>query len=150
MASPDATSRPPPSNPGPRATGVPSLTPTGRSKSFLRSLTRQEYPDDAFVGEEFGAYGHGRWRWIINAIDGTASLLAGEPEWSTLIAVEGSGRITMGMVSAPALGRRWCASPGSGSGTGPCPSRPAAPTHGLKLQAHTALITAWPAAAARP
>ncbi|MFG2025706.1 inositol monophosphatase family protein [Streptomyces sp. NPDC048825] len=60
----------------------------------LRSLIRQEYPDDAFIGEAFGAHGHGRRRWIIDAIDGTASFLAGEPEWSTLIAVEEDGRVS--------------------------------------------------------
>ncbi|MET9792924.1 inositol monophosphatase family protein [Streptomyces canus] len=78
-------------------------------------MIRQEHPDDAFLDEEFGAHGHGRRRWIIDAIDGTASFVANEPEGSTLIAVEEDGRVTLGMVSAPALGRRWWARLDSGS-----------------------------------
>ncbi|WP_344399998.1 inositol monophosphatase family protein [Streptomyces longisporus] len=84
----------------------------------LRCLIRQEHPDDAFIGEEFGVHGHGRRRWIIDAMHGTASFLAGEPEWSTLIAVEEDGRITLGIASAPAAGRRWWVGPDSGPGPG--------------------------------
>lgn len=114
----------------------------------LRSLIRREHPDDTFIGEEFGADGHGRRRWIIDAIDGTASFLAGEPEWSTLIAIEEDGRITLGMVSAPALGRRWWARPDSGSWTGPCSSNSDATTHRLALteggSPQNAAIGIWP------
>jgi histidinol-phosphatase len=125
------------------------VTDTDREiEIVLRTLIRQECPDDAFIGEEFGAHGHGRRRWIIDAIDGTASFLAGEPEWSTLIAVEEDGRVTLGTVSAPALGRRWWARPGSGSWTGPCPSKSGAPAHRLVLteggSARNAAVGIWP------
>ncbi|MCI3276648.1 inositol monophosphatase family protein [Streptomyces cylindrosporus] len=125
------------------------VTDADREIEFvLRSLIRQECPGDAFIGEEFGALGHGRRRWIIDAIDGTASFIAGEPEWSTLIALEEDGRITLGMVSAPALGRRWWARPDSGSWTGSCPSNPDTPAHRLALtegpSAQNAAIGIWP------
>jgi len=113
--------------------GIPVTDADREIETVLRSLIHQAYPDDAFIGEEFGSHGHGRRRWIIDAIDGTASFLAGEPEWSTLIAVEEDGRITLGMVTAPALGRRWWARPDSGSWTGPCPSNSAAPAHRLTI-----------------
>ena len=61
--------------------------------------------------------GAGRRRWIIDAIDGTASFLAGEPEWSTLIALEENGTAVLGLVTAPALRRRWWAARGSGAWT---------------------------------
>ena len=83
----------------------------------LRSHLRRHRPDDALLGEEFGAAGHGRRRWIIDAIDGTASFLAGEPEWSTLIALEEQGTVLLGMVAAPALQRRWWASLDDGAWT---------------------------------
>lgn len=83
----------------------------------LRARIQLECPGDAVLGEEFGNSGVGLRRWIIDAIDGTASFLAGEPEWSTLIALEESGAITLGLVSAPALGRRWWAGRGTGSWT---------------------------------
>lgn len=83
----------------------------------LRSQVRRHRPDDALLGEEFGAAGHSRRRWIIDAIDGTASFLAGEPEWSTLIALEEQGTAQLGVVSAPTLRRRWWAARGIGAWT---------------------------------
>ncbi|MFC4468719.1 inositol monophosphatase family protein [Streptomyces xiangluensis] len=76
-----------------KSDGSPVTDADREIEIVLRSLIRYEYPDDAFIGEEFGAHGHGRRRWITDAIDGTASFLAGEPEWSTLIAVEEDGRV---------------------------------------------------------
>ncbi|MGW2855119.1 inositol monophosphatase family protein [Streptomyces sp. NPDC001215] len=60
---------------------------------------------------------------MVDGTDGTASYLAGEPEWSTLVAVEEDGGIALGMVSAPTPGRRWWAAPDAGAWAGPCPSR---------------------------
>lgn len=83
----------------------------------LRARIQAERPGDAVLGEEFGSTGTSRRRWIIDAIDGTASFLAGEPEWSTLIALEEQGTVTLGLVSAPALHRRWWAGRGTGAWT---------------------------------
>lgn len=83
----------------------------------LRALIQRERPADAVLGEEFGASGAGRRRWIIDAVDGTASFLAREPEFSTLIALEESGAISLGLVSAPALQRRWWAERPTGAWT---------------------------------
>lgn len=131
-----------------KSDGSPVTDADREIEIVLRTLIRRECPDDAFIGEEFGAHGHGRRRWIIDAIDGTASFLAGEPEWSTLIAVEEDGRVTLGMVSAPALGRRWWARPDSGSWAGPCPSKSGAPAHRLVLaeggSARKAAVGIWP------
>ncbi|MFE2963912.1 inositol monophosphatase family protein [Streptomyces sp. NPDC059340] len=114
----------------------------------LRTSIRAEHPGDAFVGEEFGAHGRSSRRWIIDAIDGTTSFLAGEPEWSTLIALEEHGAVTMGMVSAPALGRRWWAAPGGAAWMGSSPSDPSAPPRQLPLMAggnaKDAAIGIWP------
>lgn len=81
----------------------------------LRNVIQRERPDDGVLGEEFGAAGCGQRRWIIDAIDGTASFLAGEPEWSTLIALEERGTVALGLVTAPALRRRWWAARGTGA-----------------------------------
>lgn len=114
----------------------------------LRAAIRAEHPGDAFVGEEFGAHGRGSRRWIIDAIDGTASFVAGEPEWSTHIALEEDGTVTLGMVSAPALGHRWWATPGTGAWTGPCAADPSTPPRRLTLTAgedpKEAAIGIWP------
>src|SRR5438045_60635 len=67
--------------------------------------------DDAIIGEEFGARGGAERRWIIDPIDATKNFIRGIPVFATLIALENE----IGVVSAPALGRRWWASRGDGA-----------------------------------
>lgn len=74
-------------------------------------------PDDAIVGEEFGSSGKGERKWIIDPIDGTANFVRGVPVWATLIALSIDGKPTVSVVSAPALGARWWAAPGTGAHT---------------------------------
>jgi histidinol-phosphatase len=82
-----------------------------------RSLSRAR-SRDAVVGEEFGATGHGPRRWVIDPIDGTKSYLRGVPVWATLIGLMVEDEVVAGVVSAPALGRRWWAARGSGAWCG--------------------------------
>ena len=70
------------------------------------------------LGEEEGAVGSGRRRWIIDPIDGTRNYSRGVPVWATLIALEEDGRVVLGVVSAPALHRRWWAERGGGAHAG--------------------------------
>ena len=74
-------------------------------------------PEDAVVGEEFGAGGAGdaTRRWILDPIDGTKNYVRRIPVFATLVALEDAGDITVGVVSAPALGRRWWAVRGDGA-----------------------------------
>ncbi len=76
-------------------------------------------PDEPVIGEELGGRGAAARRWIVDPIDGTANFVAGRAEWSTLLAVEADGEIVTGMISAPALGRRWWATRAAGAWTGP-------------------------------
>jgi histidinol-phosphatase len=98
----------------------PDLTPvTDADKSaeeLLRGLLVANRPDDAVVGEEFGgtAVFEGR-QWVLDPIDGTKNFVRGVPVWSTLIALLQDGVPTVGVVSAPALSRRWWASSGEGA-----------------------------------
>jgi histidinol-phosphatase len=66
------------------------------------------------LGEEEGDDG-GRVRWILDPIDGTRNYARGIPVWATLIALEDEGTVRLGVVSAPALGRRWWAERDSGA-----------------------------------
>jgi histidinol-phosphatase len=81
-------------------------------------------PGDAVLGEEQGqlagaagdsAVESGNRRWILDPIDGTKNFVRGVPVWATLLALETAGEIVVGVVSAPALGRRWWASRGGGA-----------------------------------
>jgi histidinol-phosphatase len=69
-------------------------------------------PDDGLFGEEHGAVGNSEspWRWVIDPIDGTSNFVRGIPVWATLIALthRDNGPL-VGVVSAPALDRRWWA-----------------------------------------
>ena len=67
------------------------------------------------LGEEFGVTGGGSRRWIVDPIDGTRNYSRGIPVWATLIALEEDGEIRLGVVSAPALHRRWHAERGGGA-----------------------------------
>jgi histidinol-phosphatase len=76
----------------------------------LRRLLVEARPDDAILGEEHGETpGAGGRRWLLDPIDGTRNFTRGIPVWGTLIALEEGGDVRVGVVSAPALGRRWWA-----------------------------------------
>ncbi len=81
----------------------------------LRRLISEGRPDDGILGEEYGTEGSERRQWIIDPIDGTANYLRGVPVWGTLIALAVDGTPVVGVVSSPALGRRWWAARGTGA-----------------------------------
>ena len=81
----------------------------------LRRVLADERPGDAILGEEQGAAGSGPRRWLLDPIDGTRNYARGIPVWATLVALEADGVVQLGLVSAPALGRRWWAERGAGA-----------------------------------
>ncbi|MGB4136614.1 MAG: inositol monophosphatase family protein [Microbacterium sp.] len=83
----------------------------------VRELLAAERPGDGIFGEEFGAEGDTARQWIIDPIDGTANFLRGIPLWGTMIALAVDGIPQVGVVSMPALGRRWWAATGLGAWT---------------------------------
>lgn len=86
----------------------------------LRAVLAAERPLDAILGEELGGQRDaGAERvWLIDPIDGTEGLVRGLPVWATLIALQVGGRSVLGVISAPALGRRWWAGRGHGAWQG--------------------------------
>jgi histidinol-phosphatase len=97
----------------------PDLTPVSDAdlavEEALRALLAAERPDDAILGEEHGVTGTGPRQWVIDPIDGTKNFVRGAPVWASLIALLVDGRVEVGVVSAPALGRRWWAARGEGA-----------------------------------
>ena len=97
----------------------PDLTPVTEAdravEAELRRLLDQQRPDDAILGEEQGVAGGGARRWLVDPIDGTRNYSRGIPVWATLIALESEGVVQLGVVSAPALTRRWWAERGAGA-----------------------------------
>ena len=95
----------------------PDLTPVTdadkAAEEAIRGQLSRSRPRDAVLGEEFGSSGHGSRRWIIDPIDGTKNFVRGVPVWATLIALVDEGEPVVGVVSAPALGKRWWAAKGA-------------------------------------
>ena len=92
----------------------------------IRALLQGERPSHLIIGEEFGgkelleSAKPGTRFWIIDPIDGTKNFLRGVPTWATLIAmgeVDSTGKksVVIGVVSSPAMGRRWWAERGFGA-----------------------------------
>ncbi|MFE5586959.1 histidinol-phosphatase [Kitasatospora sp. NPDC056531] len=105
----------------------PDLTPVSdadkAAEELVRSVLQRARPRDAVLGEEFGLQGSGPRRWVIDPIDGTKNYIRGVPVWATLIALledgpDGVQRPVVGIVSAPALQRRWWAAKGLGAFAG--------------------------------
>ncbi|MGH3968656.1 MAG: histidinol-phosphatase [Mycobacterium sp.] len=98
----------------------PDLTPVTDAdravESELREALARDRPDDDIVGEEFGGATtfDGR-QWVIDPIDGTKNFVRGVPVWASLIALLDDGVPCVGVVSAPALQRRWWAADGEGA-----------------------------------
>jgi histidinol-phosphatase len=100
----------------------PDLTPVSDAdrdaEHALRRMLRSSRPADAVLGEEYGLDGEGPRRWVLDPIDGTKNFVRGIPVWASLIALQVDGQTTVGVVSAPALGRRWWAGRGLGAHAG--------------------------------
>jgi len=98
----------------------PDLTPVSDAdlavEKALRATLGRYCPQDAVLGEEFGGVAEfaGR-QWVIDPIDGTKNFVRGVPIWATLIALLQDGVPVVGVISAPALTRRWWAASGSGA-----------------------------------
>lgn len=103
-----------------RVDSKPDLTPVSDAdlavERALRAVLALERPGDDVLGEEFGgdAKFAGR-QWVIDPIDGTKNFVRGVPVWASLIALLEDGVPVVGVVSAPALNRRWWASAAAGA-----------------------------------
>ncbi|MCX5044630.1 histidinol-phosphatase [Aldersonia sp. NBC_00410] len=103
-----------------RVDAKPDLSPVTDAdlavEQSLREILTIERSKDAVLGEEFGGRAKltGR-QWVIDPIDGTKNFVRGVPIWATLIALLVDGVPVVGVVSAPALERRWWAAQGAGA-----------------------------------
>jgi len=90
-------------------------------ETAMREAISTHRSEDGLVGEEFGSdKGASTRYWVIDPIDGTKNFMRGVPIWATLIALveidsSGSKEVIVGVVSAPALSRRWSAARGLGA-----------------------------------
>ncbi len=88
------------------------------AEAAVAGLLRTERPHHALLGEEYGRQGDptSAWCWIVDPIDGTSNFVRGIPVWATLVAlVHADLGPQVGVVTAPAWGRRWWATRGGGA-----------------------------------
>lgn len=88
------------------------------AEAALRAEVATRHPEHCFFGEEAGITGDSGspWRWIVDPIDGTSNFVRGVPVWATLVALTHRDRgPVVGVVSAPAMQRRWWAAVGHGA-----------------------------------
>jgi histidinol-phosphatase len=86
-----------------------------RVERMIRSRLAAARPRDSVFGEEFGTTGQSTRQWIVDPIDGTSNFVRGVPIWGLLLALVVDGVPQLGVVSAPALGRRWWGATGHGA-----------------------------------
>lgn len=87
--------------------GSPVTAADRDAERFLRDEISVKFPQDAFLGEEFGEQaGRGMasdFRWIVDPIDGTVSFMHGVPLYGTIVGVEYRGRPVAGVMAMPVL-----------------------------------------------
>src|SRR5690242_11931917 len=106
----------------------PDLTPVSEADRAVEQALREHLatrrPQDTVFGEEYGGTGEADGtarRWIVDPIDGTKGYVRRMQVWATLLALEDDGEMTVGVVSAPAMRRRWWAVRGAGAFTTDAP-----------------------------
>jgi histidinol-phosphatase len=96
----------------------PDLTPVSEADRAAEQAVRAHVAasgrGEGVLGEEYGDDG-GDAKWIVDPIDGTTSYVRGVPVFATLLALQRDGEVVLGLVSAPALRRRWWAMRGGGA-----------------------------------
>lgn len=86
------------------------------AEDLLRKTLLGKFPNDGFLGEEFGdTPGSSGFRWIIDPIDGTRSFVRGIPIWATLIGLEFKGELIAGVAFLPAMRQTFHALRGHGA-----------------------------------
>jgi len=93
------------------ALGYDPVTAADRDiEELLRAGIAAAFGDHEIVGEEFGTTGvAGRYRWLIDPIDGTKAFVTGSPLWGILVGLLDDGRPTAGWMHQPYLGETFSA-----------------------------------------
>ena len=87
-------------------------------EELLRAQLSRVRTRDGIAGAHADYNGQSARQWVIAPIAEPDNFRRGVPVWATLIALLDQGEPVVGVVSAPALGRRWWAARGSGAYTG--------------------------------
>ncbi|WP_343463314.1 inositol monophosphatase family protein [Pantoea sp.] len=85
-------------------------------EQFIRQAIQAHFPDDGFLGEEFGLEsGQSGYTWVVDPIDGTSPFLNGMPNWCVSVAVLHDGIPVIGVIFAPTYRECYVAALGQGA-----------------------------------
>jgi myo-inositol-1(or 4)-monophosphatase len=90
-------------------TGFDPVTAADKAaeRAIARSL-KTRFPHHTLVGEEYGTTNAGgRYRWIVDPIDGTRAFIMGSPLWGTLIGLLDGDTPVLGVMDQPFTGERF-------------------------------------------
>jgi histidinol-phosphatase len=101
-----------------KADATPVTQADRGAEQAIREVLGRAFPDVGFLGEELGAVGDQRRRWIVDPIDGTKNFIRRLPVWATLIGLEEQGEVTVGVIHNPVTGDLLSARRGGGAYSG--------------------------------
>ncbi len=108
-------------------------------EAALRALIEKEFPAHGIIGEEFGSVrGESSYQWVLDPIDGTHAFIAGQPTFTTLIALAENGVPILGVIDQPVSRERWIGANGKTTLNG----KPAHPRPCARLKQATLSATA--------
>lgn len=87
-----------------KADSTPVTAADRGAEAAIREVLQRHTPEFGVLGEEFGADGDQRDRWVVDPLDGTKNFVAGLPHFAVLLGLEVDGERVFGCVHAPALG----------------------------------------------
>ena len=78
------------------------------SEEAMRAILAAERPEDAILGEEYGATsGTSGLTWVLDPIDGTRGYISGTPTWGVLISVADADGPLYGIIEQPYIRERF-------------------------------------------
>jgi histidinol-phosphatase len=86
------------------------------SEVAILKVIRAAFPDHDALAEESGASGAGgRFRWVVDPLDGTRGFARGGTFWGPIVGLEEDGVVIAGAMGLPALGEVYWAGRGRGA-----------------------------------
>jgi myo-inositol-1(or 4)-monophosphatase len=85
-------------------------------ENLIRQRVVEKFPDDGFLGEEFGLQaGTSGLTWVVDPIDGTSPFVNGMPNWCVSIALLKDEVPVIGVIAAPCHQEVYAAAEGKGA-----------------------------------
>ncbi|MEO1639252.1 MAG: histidinol-phosphatase [Pseudomonadota bacterium] len=114
------------------------------AEEAMRAVLAAERPDDAILGEEFGAKdGQSGLTWVLDPIDGTRGYISGTPTWGVLISVADADGPFFGIIDQPYIQERFVGGLGQAEVTGPMGTRTLS-THSPRDLSEATVLTTFP------